>query len=57
MHKKIIIETIKKQERKNVKKLNNKDYLLNTDNHIQIVNQLYLEQSFTGSVCAKRDII
>ncbi len=57
MYKKIIIETIKKQERKNVKKWDNKDYLLNTDNHIQIVNQLYLEQSFTGSVCAKREII
>jgi hypothetical protein len=57
MHKKIIIETIKKQERKNVKKWDNKDYLLNTDNHIQIVNQLYLEQSFTGSVCAKHEII
>jgi hypothetical protein len=57
MHKKIIIKTIKKQERKIVKKWNNKDYLLNMDNHIQIVNQLYLDQSFTGSVCARRDII
>ena len=57
MYKKIIIETSKKQERKVVKKWNNKDYLLNMDNHIPIVNQLYLDQSFAGSVCAKRDII
>jgi len=57
MHKKIIIKPIKNSERKIVKKWNNKDYLLNIDNHIQIVNQLYLDQSFTGSICAKRDII
>ena len=44
MHKKIIIKTIKKQERKIVKKWNNKDYLLNIDNHIPIINQLYLGQ-------------
>jgi len=57
MDKKIIIESSKRQERKNVKKWNNKEYLLNTDNHIQIVNQLYLDQSFTGSVRARREIL
>ena len=46
MHKKIIIKTIKKQERKIVKKWNNKDYLLNMDNHIPIINQLYLGQMY-----------
>ena len=57
MHKKIIIKTIKKQERKIVKKWDNKDYLLNIDNHIPIINQLYLGQTFVGSVCAKREIL
>jgi len=56
MHKKIIIETIKKQERKIVKKWNNKDYLLNMDNHISIINQMYLNQSFKGDIHAKHEI-
>ena len=56
MHKKIIIETIKKQERKIVKKWNNKDYLLNIDNHISIINQMYLNQSFKGDIHAKHEI-
>jgi len=57
MHKKIIIMAIEKKERKVVNKWTNKDYLLNAANHITIVNQLYLEQVFTGSVSARREIL
>jgi hypothetical protein len=57
MHKKIILVSAEKKARKVVNKWTNKDYLLNTFNHIAIVNQLYLEQSFSGSVSAKREIL
>ena len=55
MNKKFIFASGKK-ERKIVNKWVNKDYLLDKSNHISIVNQLYLEQSFVGSVSAKREI-
>ena len=57
MHKKIIMISAEKKARKVVNKWTNKDYLLNISNHISIINQLYLEQSFLGSASAKREIL
>jgi len=57
MHKKIILVSAEKKARKVVNKWTNKDYLLNTSNHIAIVNQLYLDQSFSGSASAKSEIL
>jgi hypothetical protein len=57
MNKKIIMKLIKvKENREIVKKWINKEYLLDTRNHIQIINQLFLGQPFKGDTCARREI-
>ena len=56
MNKKITIGIKTKQERKTIKKWIGKDYLLNVNNHISIVNQLFLNESFEGDKHAKQEI-
>ena len=56
MNKKITIVAKKTFERKSVKTWTNKDYLLNFRNHISIINQMYLNQSFKGDIHAKHEI-
>ena len=56
MNKKITIGIKTKQERKTIKKWIGKDYLLNVNNHISIVNQLFLNESFEGDKYAKQEI-
>jgi len=55
MNKKINI-CKKKQQRTTVKKWENKEFLLNSDNHTSIVNQMYLNQSCIGDKITKREL-
>ena len=56
MNKKIIIceKTYAKKKNKN---WINKEYLLNSKNHISIINQIYLNEQFDGCKDAKRELL
>ena len=56
MHKKINIGQKEKKERKIIQKWKYKDFLLESKNHIGIVNQLFLEQSFNGDNTTKNEL-
>ena len=56
MHKKINISQKEKKERKIIQKWKYKDFLLESKNHIGIVNQLFLEQSFNGDNTTKNEL-
>ena len=56
MHKKINIGQKEKKERKIIKKWKYKDFLLESKNHINIINQLFLEQSFNGDNTTKNEL-
>ena len=56
MYKKINIGQKEKKERKIIQKWKYKDFLLESKNHISIVNQLFLEQSFNGDNTTKKEL-
>ena len=56
MHKKINIGQKERKERKIIQKWKYKDFLLESKNHIGIVNQLFLEQSFNGDNTTKNEL-
>ena len=56
MHKKINFGQKEKKERKIIQKWKYKDFLLESKNHISIVNQLFLEQSFNGDNTTKNEL-
>ena len=56
MYKKINIGQKEKKERKIIQKWKYKDFLLESKNHISIVNQLFLEQSFNGDNTTKNEL-
>ena len=56
MHKKINIGQKEKKERKIIQKWKYKDFLLESKNHINIINQLFLEQSFNGDNTTKNEL-
>ena len=56
MYKKINIGQKEKKERKIIQKWKYKEYLLESKNHISIVNQLFLEQSFNGDNTTKNEL-
>jgi len=56
MYKKINIGQKEKKERKIIQKWKYKDFLLESKNHISIVNQLFLEQSFNGDNATKKEL-
>ena len=56
MHKKINIGQKEKKERKIIQKWKYKDFLLDSNNHISIINQLFLEQSFNGDNTTKNEL-
>lgn len=56
MHKKINIGQKEKKERKIIQKWKYKDFLLDSNNHIGIINQLFLEQSFNGDNTTKNEL-
>ena len=56
MYKKINIGQKEKKERKIIQKWKYKDFLLESKNHISIVNQLFLEQSFNGDNTTKIEL-
>ena len=56
MYKKINIGQKEKKERKIIQKWKYKEFLLESKNHISIVNQLFLEQSFNGDNTTKKEL-
>ena len=56
MYKKINIGQKEKKERKIIQKWKYKDFLLESKNHISIVNQLFLGQSFNGDNTTKKEL-
>ena len=56
MYKKINIGQKEKKERKIIQKWKYKNFLLESKNHISIVNQLFLEQSFNGDNTTKKEL-
>ncbi len=56
MHKKINIGQKERKERKIIQKWKYKDFLLESKNHIGIINQLFLEQSFNGDNTTKNEL-
>jgi hypothetical protein len=56
MHKKIKIGEKEKKERKIVQTWKHKNFLLNKANHISIINQLFLNQSFDGDDTTKKEL-
>ena len=56
MYKKINIGQKEKKERKIIQKWKYKDFLLESKNHISIINQLFLEQSFNGDNTTKKEL-
>ncbi len=56
MHKKINIGQKERKERKIIQKWKYKDFLLESKNHIGIINQLFLEQSFNGDNTTKKEL-
>ena len=56
MYKKINIGQKEKKERKIIQKWKYKEFLLESKNHISIVNQLFLEQSFNGDNTTKNEL-
>ena len=56
MHKKITIKGKEKTERKIIHKWEHKEFLLDVKNHISIINQLFLNQSFEGDGTTKKEL-
>ena len=56
MHKKIKIGEKEKKERKVIQTWKHKKFLLDKTNHISIINQLFLNQSFEGDDTTKREL-
>ncbi len=56
MHKKINIGQKERKERKIIQKWKYKDFWLESKNHIGIINQLFLEQSFNGDNTTKNEL-
>tara|TARA_B110000902_G_C14011393_1_gene476624 strand:- start:26 stop:508 length:483 start_codon:yes stop_codon:yes gene_type:complete len=47
---------LKKKEKRNITNWDNKDYLLDKKNHISIVNQVFLNESFEGCDAVKKAV-
>jgi hypothetical protein len=56
MHKKIKIGEKEKKERKVIQTWKHKIFLLDRTNHISIINQLFLNQSFEGDATTKKEL-
>jgi len=56
MHKKIKIGEKEKKERKVIQTWKHKTFLLDKTNHISIINQLFLNQSFEGEDTTKKEL-
>ncbi len=56
MHKKIKIGEKEKKERKVIQTWKHKKFLLDKTNHINIINQLFLNQSFEGDDTTKKEL-
>ncbi len=56
MHKKIKIGEKEKKERKVIQTWKHKKILLDKTNHISIINQLFLNQSFEGDATTKKEL-
>ena len=56
MHKKIKIGEKEKKERKVIQTWKHKKFLLDKTNHINIINQLFLNQSFEGEETTKKEL-
>ena len=56
MHKKITIKEKEKKERKTIQHWKHKKFLLDKTNHISIINQLFLNQSFEGDGTTKKEL-
>ena len=56
MHKKITIKGKEKIERKIIQNWQHKNFLLDKTNHISIINQLFLNQSFKGNTTTKKEL-
>jgi len=56
MEKKVIVMEKEKKTKNIIKKWENKDFLLNLNNHITIINKLFLNESFKGIKTVKQDI-
>jgi len=56
MHKKIKIGEKEKKERKVIQTWKHKNFLLDKTNHISIINQLFLNQSFEGENTTKKEL-
>ena len=56
MHKKIKIGEKEKKERKIIQTWKHKKFLLDKTNHINIINQLFLNQSFEGEETTKKEL-
>jgi|TARA_B110001450_G_scaffold56651_2_gene53274 hypothetical protein len=55
MNKKIIIP-VKEQKAKKYTNLYNKKFIFDKTNHIFIINKLFLNESFDGDTCVKREL-
>jgi len=56
MDKKIIISNKEKKSKKVNQKFENKDFLFNMNNHILIINKLFLDESFKGDKFVEREL-
>lgn len=56
MEKKVIIMEKEKKTKNIIKKWENKDFLLNLNNHITIINKLFLNESFKGIKTVKQEL-
>ena len=56
MEKKVIVMEKEKKTKNIIKKWENKDFLLNLNNHITIINKLFLNESFKGIKTVKQEL-
>ena len=56
MEKKIIVMEKEKKTKNIISKWENKDFLLNLDNHITIINKLFLNEPFKGNKTVKQEL-
>ena len=56
MEKKIIVMEKEKKTKNIIKKWENKDFLLNLNNHITIINKLFLNEPFKGNKTVKQEL-
>ena len=56
MEKKVIIMEKEKKTKNIIKKWENKDFLLNLNNHITIINKLFLNEPFKGNKTVKQEL-